>query len=420
MKSLLSKTIRPIIIYALLILTLSIPAYYFIIDFLWVHELDKHHRNIQNNLQQQLKTIHGSELASKIGIWNQLQPNAHLEKVTCKTNDQAFTYLEEANHNREQYRVWISYLTLDETLYRLRIQTNMEETDETIAAIAGVTVLFWILLITGFLVLTRRMTHQLWQPFYQTLSLLRTFQINQSQTITFTPTSVSEFDQLNVSISVLMERNRLIYLEQKEFTENASHELQTPLAILQTKLDLLLQSENLTQIQYEIINEMSRTLSRTSRINRNLLLLTKLENQQFERQEEVMISNLVLDQVLILEDYFSVKNLRINTEVERIVVLGNQVLVETLLSNLLMNAIRYTPSHGKISIILKDKNLIISNTGTVSLNPNNLFKRFRSVSTSASGTGLGLAIVQRICQLHGWSISYQYTSDYHCFQIEFK
>src|SRR5574344_1631486 len=141
-------------------------------------------------------------------------------------------------------------------------------------------ILVFAILSISLLITMRFITHRLWQPFEKTLNKIETFNLEQSELPTFEPNDIKEFTRLNNSVSKLMEKDKQYYLSQKEFTENASHELQTPIAIVQSKLDLLLQ-ENLNEQQSAIVAELYDVNTRMSRLNKNLLLLSKIENDQY-------------------------------------------------------------------------------------------------------------------------------------------
>jgi signal transduction histidine kinase len=218
----------------------------------------------------------------------------------------------------------------------------------------------------------------------------------------------------------LLAANIASFQQQKEFTENASHELQTPLAIVQSKLDLLLQSKSLTQEQSDNIEETHRALSRVSRINKNLLLLARIENSQFAEKEPVCLSTLLKTNITQLHDFATDKQLVIESQIaEGVVVSANKGLVEILLNNLLLNAIRHNARDGKITITLSAKQLSVANTGIAALHEENLFKRFSRVSAEAPGSGLGLAITKEIANRYGWCIGYRFQEQEHVFTLLF-
>ena len=426
MKPLLSKTTKPFIIYVLIILVISIPAYYLVVDAIWKHELDEHNDIVARKTASQINSLKLSEekLIETIQLWNDVQPSTNIRKLEKNDNLKDSIFIVEKPHDFlhfeeiDRFRCLSKVIYLNKKPYRFNIETNIEETQETIFFISITTVFLFVMIVGGLLFLNRRLSKSVWKPFRETLDQLKTFSLNNQTKIEFSKTDVSEFDELNQSLTKLIEHNVSVYKTQKEFTENASHELQTPLAILKNKLDILLQNQDLTEKQYQIAEEMNRALSRSSRINKNLLLLAKIDNKQFD--SETFHLNEVLNQSLeILQEHFEQKNISVNTEIsDNVKVNGNIGLTEVLINNLILNAIRHTSINGSILIRLSQSEFEVSNSGTDKLNGDLLFKRFSRFSKDNNGSGLGLAIVQEICKSQNWTIDYRFENNNHIFSVK--
>ena len=426
MKPLLSKTTKPFIIYVLIILVISIPAYYLVVDAIWKHELDEHNDIVARKTASQINSLKLSEekLIETIQLWNDVQPSTNIRKLEKNDNLKDSIFIVEKPHDFlhfeeiDRFRCLSKVIYLNKKPYRFNIETNIEETQETIFFISITTVFLFVLIVGGLLFLNRRLSKSVWKPFRETLDQLKTFSLNNQTKIEFSKTDVSEFDELNQSLTKLIEHNVSVYKTQKEFTENASHELQTPLAILKNKLDILLQNQDLTEKQYQIAEEMNRALSRSSRINKNLLLLAKIDNKQFD--SETFHLNEVLNQSLeILQEHFEQKNISVKTEIsDNVKVNGNIGLTEVLINNLIINAIRHTSINGSILIRLSQSEFEVSNSGTGKLNGDLLFKRFSRFSKDNNGSGLGLAIVQEICKSQNWTIDYRFENNNHIFSVK--
>ena len=426
MKPLLSKTTKPFIIYVLIILVISIPAYYLVVDAIWKHELDEHNDIVARKTASQINSLKLTEekLIETIQLWNDVQPSTNIRKLEKNDNLKDSIFIVEKPHDFlhfeeiDRFRCLSKVIYLNKKPYRFNIETNIEETQETIFFISITTVFLFVMIVGGLLFLNRRLSKSVWKPFRETLDQLKTFSLNNQTKIEFSKTDVSEFDELNQSLTKLIEHNVSVYKTQKEFTENASHELQTPLAILKNKLDILLQNQDLTEKQYQIAEEMNRALSRSSRINKNLLLLAKIDNKQFD--SETFHLNEVLNQSLeILQEHFEQKNISVNTEIsDNVKVNGNIGLTEVLINNLILNAIRHTSINGSILIRLSQSEFEVSNSGTDKLNGDLLFKRFSRFSKDNNGSGLGLAIVQEICKSQNWTIDYRFENNNHIFSVK--
>ena len=426
MKPLLSKTTKPFIIYVLIILVISIPAYYLVVDAIWKHELDEHNDIVARKTASQINSLKLSEekLIETIQLWNDVQPSTNIRKLEKNDNLKDSIFIVEKPHDFlhfeeiDRFRCLSKVIYLNKKPYRFNVETNIEETQETIFFISITTVFLFVLIVGGLLFLNRRLSKSVWKPFRNTLDKLKTFNLNKQTKIEFSKTDVSEFDELNQSLTKLIEHNVSVYKTQKEFTENASHELQTPLAILKNKLDILLQNQDLTEKQYQIAEEMNRALSRSSRINKNLLLLAKIDNNQFENSE-IHLDELLNQSMEILQEHFEQKNISVNTEIsDNVKVNGNIGLTEVLINNLIINAIRHTSINGSISIKLNNSVFEVSNSGTEKLNSDLLFKRFSRFSKDNNGSGLGLAIVKEICKSQNWTIDYRFENNNHIFSVK--
>lgn len=315
-------------------------------------------------------------------------------------------------------RLW--QYELDEHKVIVTPEAGREDSYLIIVAVTSLTALFFILLMGGFILLNRRISRRLWQPFYHSLEQIRQFDLGARQKVVFEPTDVDEFTALNQSLDKLIAGNIAAYNQQKEFADNASHELQTPLAIIQSKLDLLLQSKSLTNEQFTIIEEANKALARVTRINKNLLLLAKIENSQFTEKETICLTELLEQAIAVFTNFSEDKQLILQTDMAPgIQVEGNKILIEIMLNNLITNAIRHTAPGGTIGINLTVNHLSVSNTGATPLQQEQLFKRFGATSAHTPGTGLGLALVKQVSQRYGWQVAYIFKDGLHTFSIGF-
>ncbi|MFA6834030.1 MAG: HAMP domain-containing sensor histidine kinase [Bacteroidaceae bacterium] len=290
--------------------------------------------------------------------------------------------------------------------------------------IAGIMIQFLLVFFVislSFYITIRFIARHLWHPFDDTLRKTELFNIMQGKIPNFIETDIYEFKRLNNSLIKLMEKDSKTFRIQKEFSENASHELQTPLALMRSKLDLLIQ-EKMNEKQMLLVDDLYKLTMRMSHLNRNLLLLAKIDNEQYADQEEVdimvLLSNLLLMYNVFHEHNIQVKNKQtFSTNTLR----ANPFLLECLLKNLVINAIRYSPSDGRIQILVQNHQLLISNFSIDNkpLDANKVFHRFSSDTIQKKGNGLGLAIVKSICDLHRWTVQYKFKDGKHNFIVIF-
>ncbi|MEZ2445748.1 sensor histidine kinase [Chitinophaga sp. RCC_12] len=424
MNKLLNKSMKAFVLYAGIVLACSIPAYYAIIDFIWEHELKEHNRIESETTRQNLQALSltNEELTESVTLWNKLRPETQLQPAAAVRPDSTYNIYRKNKYipakGWDRFQGLVTYFTINGKVFRLTQEANMEESHETIIAIAGVTFLFFLILLGGLIFISRKISEKLWRPFYNSLQKIQSFDLHKQYAIQFEKTGIEEFETLNHHLEKLIAGNIAVYKQQKEFTQNASHELQTPLSIVKFKLDLLYQSKPITDEQSELINEAHQSLSKVTRINKNLLLLAKIENSQFSGKEAINLSALLENHISLLEDFLEDKQLQVIRHITPGVVLsGNKVLVEIMLTNLIMNAVRHSNLGDTVMMTLTERQLEFSNMGAAPLEEKILFRRFGTSSPNSTGTGLGLAIVRQVCRLHGWQESYRFENGFHIFTV---
>lgn len=272
------------------------------------------------------------------------------------------------------------------------------------------------------IVLTIRfISRRLWLPFDRTLDAIEAFRLENGVCPRLEKTNINEFDRLNTTLEKMMNGILHSYKLQKEFTENASHELQTPLAVFQSKLDLLMQQPDITEQQADIIQSLYQMNSRLSRLSRNLLLLAKMENGQFGTTEQIDITSLLDELMPYLESLAEGLSITKDYRVPTLPVIANRSLLESLVNNLIVNAVRHNRPQGKIVVTVTDDSLSIANTSDgQALDSSHIFNRFYRTNPGEKGNGLGLAIVKAVCDYHGWHISYCYKDCMHEFKVTFR
>lgn len=427
MKNLLQKSLKQLSIFAFIVFVLSIPSYFLLVDWIWIKELDENNKLIAQRIENEFNSQKTADatIEQNIKFWNDIQPVSKIKSTTEPLKKDSLYTIRRQNiyfntESIDRFRGLMTNIKIKDKNYVLVVETNIEETEETVVYIASITLVFFLILVIGFWLLNRRMSKTIWLPFQDTLKKLKSFKLNSDSSPDFLQTDIKEFAELNTTLDKLLQHNIHTYNNQKEFTENASHELQTPLAILKNKIDLLLQSDDLTEKQYLIAEEMNKALIRSSRINKNLLLLAKIENSQFDDSDEVKFDEILIQSLETLQQHVIEKNIILKKSIENsVVVKGNNSLVEVLINNLLINAIRHSAMNGSILVKLSSNQFQVSNTGELSLDPHLLFKRFSRISNHPNGSGLGLSIVSEICKIHHWNIQYTFNDNYHNFIISF-
>lgn len=320
----------------------------------------------------------------------------------------------------ENYRQLTSYDTLQGIRYKIIARNSLVRNQDLIWVIILSTFVVFLLLLSGLWILNTQISKKIWNPFYININKLKNFSIQDQNPIELETSNIDEFKELNTSIKNLTQKLQSDFNNLKEFSENASHEMQTPLAIMKSKIELLLQSSDLTKEQSEQLQSIYQAGNRLSKLNKTLLLLAKVENQQFSNKEEVSFKNLIEKQLENYEDFIINKNILVQKELSDHFSSANIILIDTLISNLLSNAIKHNIPNGKINITYTKDTLVFSNTGTpLKGNPENLFNRFKKESTLRDSLGLGLAIIKQICDVNHWQLNYTCEKEIHTISVTF-
>ncbi len=321
----------------------------------------------------------------------------------------------------DEFRKLASIVEVDGKHYRMEIAIPRLETHEIVESLIESLLVVFIVMVVSFYLSTRYLSKKLWKPFYDTLRLLNGFEVEQSNGLELTSSRIEEFVALNKSIQDLTGRTRRTFIDQKQFIENASHELQTPLAITQSKLELFIEDPHLTEHQSEIIQTLINSTQRLARLNKTLLLLSKIENQQFLEKEEVHLKPLLEEILSNFEE--QLETLKINVKMDFAgdgTLHANKIVADLLLTNLIKNAFFHNAPNGSINIQVEARSFSISNTSANGAIPKEkLFQRFYKQSTAKDSWGLGLAMVKKICDINQWQLSYSYVESQHVFVVFF-
>lgn len=258
------------------------------------------------------------------------------------------------------------------------------------------------------------------RPLHKLLDWLHGIQPGKEVSPLENPTAIREFRQLSEAAVDMGNRSYKAYVEQKQFIENASHELQTPLAIVRGKVELLAENEELTEQQMKELDAIYSTLDRAVKLNKSLLLLSRIENGQYAEMEDVSVDE-VLDGLLPdLMDIYEHKQVRLVRKQGEgpFVIHCNHSLAQILISNLVKNSLLHNREGGELQIITTPASLVIKNTGDTPLDGEKLFRRFyHSTDGKKDSTGLGLAIARSIANSVSLKLTYDWQDGLHCFYL---
>jgi signal transduction histidine kinase len=323
------------------------------------------------------------------------------------------------NKELEKYRQLLVYTSIQGKNYTIAVRDLGLESNDLMTSLFLILLLSFAGLLLAFYLINKRISKKVWLPFFENMEKLKKFSIQSGLSFIPTESNILEFIEMNKVLKSLTDKVMSDYENLKRFSENASHELQTPLAIIRTKIEALLNENELSPNQIEKINAVYQSVNRLSKINSGLLLLTKIENRQFVSEELVSIKDLIQFQMENFTEMMGVRQLEVKYNLHADwKIYGNKVLLELLLTNLFSNAILHNLNKGEIVIDLSENQLKMANSGkSPILDSDQVFERFYKGKESGS-TGLGLAISKQICSSQNLNIHYGFDADFHIFTIE--
>lgn len=308
----------------------------------------------------------------------------------------------------------------DGQYYELKLMIPILERDDMVEAMLWYLGALFLLFLICTSIGIQLVLKGVFRPLHRLLDWLHCIQPGKEVPPLDNPTKIREFRQLSDAALDMGNRSYKAYEEQKQFIENASHELQTPLAIVRGKVELLAESEGMTEQQMEQLDEIYATLGRAVRLNKSLLLLSRIENGQYTEMEDVSVDE-ILDELLPdLMDIYEHKQVRLirKREEQPFIIRCNHSLAQILVSNLVKNSLLHNREEGELQVLTTPTSLVIKNTGDVPLDGEKLFRRFyHGMDGKKDSTGLGLAIARSIALSSSLKLTYEWQDGMHTFRL---
>lgn len=310
---------------------------------------------------------------------------------------------------------------VNERVYRISIFVSLQDYRMLLQIIIKTVSYIFLVLLVLLLLLNYLSSRYLWRPFYHTLDQIKHYSINQSDSLALLPTSTREFREQNLFFSQMISRMEHDFKNMKEFTENISHEIQTPLAVIKAKIEMLLKSNSLDEGQYKALNAVYLSTSRLSKLSKTLGLLSKINNQEFINKEQILLKPFISHILFDFKELAELKAVKITADLDDTAGLYiDSYLLDVLLSNLLKNALSHNTTNGEINVVLAPHRITLRNTGCpLNFPPEQLFDRFRRNTDKPTSLGLGLSIVKKICDMNRIGIRYAYQQQHHVFELTF-
>lgn len=374
-------------------------------------------RNTKENLLT--REFHIIQQISTTGVIPNLNPVIEVEP----TNDTLhvvpyFGTSEIWNESEKENETFIEFtnkVKIENKFYIIKLRQSTFENEDLILILALTLFIFLLSALLIIFIASRKLNKTVWADFENNLHSIESFRFNQNEGISLIKSNIDEFERLNDAVVTLTDKLKTDYLSLKEFTENASHEIQTPITIALLNLEEALQ-QNLDQVSLNKIVTTINAIKRLSSLNQSLTLLTKIENRQFVPDEEINLSDTLSYYLSEFEPLFELKKIRLDLKIEDdFTIKINSQLAGIMISNLLSNSINHNINNGLVEISVKKNSLNICNTGPDNqLSEETIFNRF--VKGKSKSFGLGLAIVKKICDTNDLEIHY-IKNDLHCFTI---
>ena len=324
-----------------------------------------------------------------------------------------------AKGETEPARILMTIFQKDDGGYmELVVYTPTIEKYDLQRAILGWIVFLYVLLLLMILAVNAWVFHHNMRPLYTLLKWLENYRLGSKREPLDESLRIVEFRKLNEAANLFSERSEQLYEQQKLFIGNASHEMQTPLAICRNRLEMLMEDDTLTEKQLSELMKTHRTLENLTRLNKSLLLLCKIDNRQFTDVKPICLSELLLHYLDDYKEVYAYRRVQVNVYVEDCFRLEiSESLATVLLTNLLKNAFVHTEEGGTITLTFTASSFEIRNTGEASLDKNRIFERFYKEGKKEGSTGLGLALVDSICKAYRLNLSYRFENGMHIFTV---
>ena len=332
----------------------------------------------------------------------------------------SMVYIDEKNESEPARILTTLFKDKDERFYELSVYTPSIEKRDLKESIFYLLIGLFVILLVIILLINIWVFHRSMKPFYQLLEWLEHYRLGKNNEKLCIETHTTEFRKLNEAVSRYVAHSEEVFEKQKQFIGNASHELQTPLAICQNRLEMLLEDETLGEQQMSEIMKTYQTLEYLSKLNKSLLLLSKIDNHQFSEEKEVCLNEVFHRYMDDYQEVYAYRDITLTVEEEGELYWNmNETLAVVLITNLLKNAFVHNINKGNIRIVISSSGIRFGNTASGSaLDASRVFDRFYQGSKKKEGsTGLGLAIVDAVCRHSSLKIRYRFEEDMHWFEV---
>jgi len=413
---LFTQYLRVNLVVTLLIFVLASLAFYLLLWYVTIRQVDEDLKIEQREIQSYVKKY--NRPPEPLNVKDQ---TVSFEISAITTAYRKFSTVPSPDKGQTEEFRQLSFTVLVNNQWLLfKVSKSLEAVENLNRSIILISVVTIITILLVSLLINRWQLRRLWKPFYTTLDNVEKFRLGEKGAPHFDETSIVEFKLLNSTIDQFIREAEKEYFLLKEFTENASHELQTPLSIVRSTLDVLIQDEEISESQSYYLQTAYSAIQKMSKLNQSLLLLNKIENGQFTDMQVFNFKTLVEQKMADWQELWQGRNLEISSSLHSSPVNMNEQLADILLNNLFSNAAHHSAEGGSVFIKLDEHAFEISNTANNgALDPGKLFKRFSKAGQLTDQHGLGLSIIKQIAEVSNKTVFYHYADGRHYFSVRF-
>jgi signal transduction histidine kinase len=385
-----------------------------------ISNLDRELSDLKEVVEDYLGYYNRTQILSLPGIDSlSVQPVENAPRSAVVYGDTIMHHMKD-DHFRT-YRFLKFYSVQADQGYLVKIFKSTTPTDKLVERVTLMITLMVILFIAGIFILNRVIFASLWKDFFEAIEKLKRFETTKEPVI-LGEQDIQEFDELKQVLEVMTRRLANDYRELKEYTDHTTHELQTPLAVIKSKTDLLIQSDKLGAEEMKLLEAINTSVHQLSRLNSTLTLITRIENRQFTEKEEIHLGKLLDRHLELLREHIELRKIKVEkhySDGDRVLFMDHG-LADLLVANLLKNAIVHNIEGGTIVLEIGPGSLVIRNDGpALAFNQEELFTRFVRDTRRTGNFGLGLSLVKKVCETYHFVINYSFDNQQHTFKVTF-
>ena len=415
---LFAKYSRINLVSTVIIFLIACAAFYFTLHYVFIHQIDEDLKIEQGEIETFVNEHR--VLPENIYVKDQViqyQPIGESKRKYFSTSFMA----QSGDYEKVKFRQLVFTIKAGQQWYQVTVSKSLEESENLARSVLIIAFFTILAILLASFIINRVVLKKIWRPFYKSLNLVQQFKVGSNQKLKLPPSGIDEFRLMDETLENITAQARLDYVSLKTFSENASHEIQTPLAVIRSKLDLMIQDINLTEKQSHLLQAAYNSVQKLTKLNQSLLLLAKIDNKQFEEIKSISLKKKMEEKIADFHELWMARELSVKAHLKDVAILINEELLEVLLNNLMSNATKHNFNDGKIKITLSDKSLTIANTSHISaLNQETLYQRFTKALNRNESNGLGLSIIKQICDTSGFVLNYEFNNEMHVFAIRWE